>query len=102
GAADPAAGLSFPARRASDLHAQPLGLPAYRRVVVGDRLAERRLVVIDQKENLVGVPDARYAFGEARLHRELVYVHEVVVAHRPVDRKSTRLHSSHVKISYAV
>src|SRR5690606_39298242 len=84
---------SFPTRRSSDL---------------GDRAelgAVRGALVLAHPE----LVDLRAGIHEGRMHREtgdrLVGNHPVALAGvgaRREDRKSTRLNSSHVKISYAV
>src|SRR5690606_41425279 len=71
---------SFPTRRSSDLAA---ALPLRH----DDRAGRHPLRGRGDPPRGLGLPD-RTGQGEAR--------------HRPEDRKSTRLNSSHVKISYAV
>src|SRR5690606_41565651 len=96
---DPRALPPFPTRRSSDL-----GAPAVRRHPLGDediRGIEQRVVLV-VSEGL-----ARVAADEhrpERLHRERGQRVGVLEdgAPRGEDRKSTRLNSSHVKISYAV
>src|SRR5690606_41732112 len=81
---------SFPTRRSSDLHAgdraEVLVLAALDLVLGDSDRAEARLVRIDE---------AHLALAGAYL---LQLEATIVVG----DRKSTRLNSSHVKISYAV
>src|SRR5690606_40859295 len=84
--------VSFPTRRSSDLlveqavHAEAAGI---------DRLARMRAEILDQAFQLavavaqIGDVEIRAVFPQVR--RDLGR-----------DRKSTRLNSSHVKISYAV
>src|SRR5690349_24511769 len=67
---------SFPTRRSSDLASQIRGL----------------------QRDLVGITNPRAAAGYGRSTR----LRMVAGPHRPADRKSTRLNSSHVEISYAV
>src|SRR5207302_8825352 len=91
---------SFPTRRSSDLRciaarlqARDPVVQAARRLAVAqllvalDRAAPRRLRVIDPAHAPQGLSPAAERF------RPLAC---------PLDRKSTRLNSSHVKISYAV
>src|SRR5690606_41857891 len=72
---------SFPTRRSSDLH---------ERLSPGPRAGDHRVDVADHRLR----------------HPAVRQDHPVDVAHQPPgvveDRKSTRLNSSHVKISYAV
>src|SRR5690606_42021175 len=72
---------SFPTRRSSDLHQRPAGR-SVRGLVAGSALVGR---------SASGV--------HCRLHRRCCGVFPVA---GQGDRKSTRLNSSHVKISYAV
>src|SRR5690606_41864315 len=75
---------SFPTRRSSDL-------PSHVAEVAPEVLVPGQAVMIWQRlEELV---------GDLREHRQEELLLGVEV---PVDRKSTRLNSSHVKISYAV
>src|SRR5690349_24020398 len=46
--------------------------------------------------------DATYGIGNLALGRSLVSTSDPAAAPDPADRKSTRLNSSHVEISYAV
>src|SRR5690606_41673008 len=84
---------SFPTRRSSDLDRFHAALP---REVVAVRLA-----VVENVPLSVDLDDAAVVVAavEHRLVRGLVRVDVHV---RVADRKSTRLNSSHVKISYAV
>src|SRR5690606_41954087 len=86
---------SFPTRRSSDLmHAPAIGQrPGRVRIVAGSRLRCLGLLRTQQES---GGGD-----GEVGMGRGCVAMQELVQV--PVqDRKSTRLNSSHVKISYAV
>src|SRR5690606_41664639 len=83
---------SFPTRRSSDLHHREVLREEFRRVLAGEpprrfhveyRAANGRIVVLS---------------GSAQAQREDGWP----VATQGIDRKSTRLNSSHVKISYAV
>src|SRR5207302_8556471 len=85
---------SFPTRRSSDL--RPLEAP------VAPRHLRRPRVVMQGAEVGEGVLPA--IIGDDR-SRDVELVGQLVQADekpRPKDRKSTRLNSSHVKISYAV
>src|SRR5690606_42165799 len=87
---DPRARLSFPPRRSSDLAkgvgrnagAGPARAPPPRSLARSG--GERDGRAVDQQPALAGVDP-----------------HGVAVADPPLDRKSTRLNSSHVKNSYA-
>src|SRR5690606_42110399 len=90
---------SFPTRRSSDLGDGQQGFGGAG-VAVEDDILDlvaqiRRDLVVDFQ--LPGVDDAH---GQARLDRMEQEYRVDRLAHR--DRKSTRLNSSHVKISYAV
>src|SRR5207253_11497865 len=76
---------SFPTRRSSDLRDPGPGVGADR-VGGGDGAVTGHLVVVDE--------DPLAALLLPPVHRDLV--------RHPADRKSTRLNSSHVAISYAV
>src|SRR5439155_9067354 len=60
-------------------------------------LAHQEGVVLDLDFHAVGVEE-----GEGHLVAELDIEEEIQVQHYALDRKSTRLNSSHVAISYAV
>src|SRR5690349_24016977 len=75
---------SFPTRRSSDLAVVPLSTPASSRVVRATSQAGRSSRLVGWRPAAAGWPTDATA-GEAR-----------------ADRKSTRLNSSHVEISYAV
>src|SRR5207302_9406145 len=81
---------SFPTRRSSDLVGHPLDRKAI--VFVARRLAVAALPVLNQLDN------------ERRLRADRLAADRKRVAQWQIerDRKSTRLNSSHVKISYAV
>src|SRR5690606_39712394 len=91
---------SFPTRRSSDLVGEvrwaPTGAAAPVDLLV--RLAELDEVVVVRRHDAppVGRPDQDEHGARAAL------VPGVQVGEHPLDRKSTRLNSSHVKISYAV
>src|SRR5690606_40712509 len=92
---------SFPTRRSSDLVAEAPGEVVAFVVfhgATGD--VERHAVILDEgvgaggaHHGLVGFVDAAAEHGVARW---------ILDEKRELDRKSTRLNSSHVKISYAV
>src|SRR5690606_41829653 len=87
---------SFPTRRSSDLSglgaAAPLRSPAVSRALEG----------ISKPAAGAGTPSALRQCPTARSHRTLRGSLERQRRTRCSDRKSTRLNSSHVKISYAV
>src|SRR5690606_41299241 len=85
--------LSFPTRRSSDLR---LGDLRHGEVVRAGRLVEDA-----NAGATVGLLLRVAALEQRRARREIVPAHEVVRLVEQ-DRKSTRLNSSHVKISYAV
>src|SRR5207253_8439927 len=80
---------SFPTRRSSDLRASPASV----------RIAAMRIVAIDASTEVcsvaLGIDERWWERSEVagQSHSELLL---------PIDRKSTRLNSSHVAISYAV
>src|SRR5690606_40505568 len=79
---------SFPTRRSSDLSAVGAGLYAY-----------------TLHQNGIGTPDDGHWYLRSELnlqHQPGVGVYEAYPQILLGDRKSTRLNSSHVKISYAV
>src|SRR5690606_39409476 len=79
---------SFPTRRSSDLHA----------------LIDRFLGADEELAALFEVPQS-IGHRDAVLHRDqhtLATALDRALMRGPADRKSTRLNSSHVKISYAV
>src|SRR5690606_40832849 len=89
---------SFPTRRSSDLEARGwcprAAPPRVRRVLVAADRARRAAARAAARVRAVREREADAAQGRDR---------DDEAAHRPVaDRKSTRLNSSHVKISYAV
>src|SRR5690606_41305562 len=81
----------FPTRRSSDLHVHAAMLRLACAVAGPDRVA-----MITDSISATGLSDGEYLLGPMRVR--------VVdgVARLVEDRKSTRLNSSHVKISYAV
>src|SRR5204863_8352803 len=85
---DPRAHRSFPTRRSSDLRLED----AAEAQVLADEPVQARQA------------DARQADeDEQHRHQRQLRRHAAVVLEQPrVDRKSTRLNSSHVEISYAV
>src|SRR5690606_40866268 len=92
---------AFPTRRSSDLERPPRGADA-------DRLADSAagLQTVLQGNALIEYelresPTAARLRGAARDLSEREF-REAFALLRAVDRKSTRLNSSHVKISYAV
>src|SRR5262245_29348415 len=90
---------SFPTRRSSDLEEPPFH-------VVGRRLSGITGVVrVGARIHLVGVRDAvpvGVTRGRVGVVGVLVEVPQAVAVGIPLDRKSTRLNSSHLGISYAV
>src|SRR5690606_41137925 len=81
---------SFPARRSSDLASRGIGL------AIAERLAADGARVFITARKPEPLAEAAASFPEGSV---------LTVAGRaddPEDRKSTRLNSSHVKISYAV
>src|SRR5690242_21627186 len=54
--------------------------------------------------SVTAVPtDTDYTAARAEIHEQrLMYAVDDILAHSPEDRKSTRLNSSHMSISYAV
>jgi hypothetical protein len=68
--------------------AEPVHLMADQRILVGLRLVQRRLMVVEQDEHAVRVPHARQAILEPGLQREIVHrLGGVVMAHRAVDAR---------------
>src|SRR5690606_41717814 len=90
----------FPTRRSSDLGVTPVDLPraAGRRRLGAVRAARRRIREMRDDVDLVLLHDPDLLLAVAGLRRRPVVVWDV----HEEDRKSTRLNSSHVKISYAV
>src|SRR5690606_41018316 len=87
---------SFPTRRSSDLIFYLIDLPA-------DLVVDRLLHELEAVQVLDLAPRAQRRAGFA--HRDVGVAAEAAFLHVAVadaDRKSTRLNSSHVKISYAV
>src|SRR5207249_10637704 len=88
--------LSFPTRRSSDLLSDVL-THSGTRSVKGTRSHFRQgLVVVQVALTFVLLT------GSGLLIRSLLRVQSVEKGFEPQDRKSTRLNSSHVSISYAV
>src|SRR5688500_19858284 len=79
--------LSFPTRRSSDLV-----LPEDRGFLSDDRTA-------DHVGDLHGYPSASCSFSSAAC---VTTTRRVLITSRALDRKSTRLNSSHLATSYAV
>src|SRR5690606_41757829 len=88
---------SFPTRRSSDLHDARLHFDGARLRVEGQDAVQVPAVVDHQR--LADRLPALAAAGAARQDRRAFLAGEL---DRGEDRKSTRLNSSHVKISYAV
>src|SRR5699024_11532394 len=87
---------SFPTRRSSDLRTEPL----IQRRNPRPRITERALFTLRQLH-------VRGLSGTNRIRRRRLRSRQTQVGvrhlrHRSKDRKSTRLNSSHVSISYAV
>src|SRR5690606_40478652 len=92
---------SFPTRRSSDLALRPP--EALIMVAAGE--FDRCLVGLGAavaEKGPIKPGDLRQRFGEPSLVGDVVEVGRVEHRVGRVDRKSTRLNSSHVKISYAV
>src|SRR5690606_41120062 len=93
--------LSLPTRRSSDLaprvHAQGLGAVPDERPDVARLHAVRGDRPEDRLVDLLDGPLGAHADDPRRVEQALR-----VLAQAEEDRKSTRLNSSHVKISYAV
>src|SRR5690606_41757158 len=92
---------SFPTRRSSDLLVNGalspiLGGKSGLDGAVGGALQIPYEFLFVHGQNLL-VPDHNCAVNDDRVHRAARGG-----KHKALDRKSTRLHSSHVKISYAV
>src|SRR5690606_40073469 len=91
----------FPTRRSSDLGAVPVDPPPiqapawWRRGSLPLGLVPRAAVAAEQAAGVQRGKQQRQPAPERRIERE-------VGVERKQDRKSTRLNSSHVKISYAV
>src|SRR5690606_41242079 len=83
----------LPTRRSSDLPAHALRVPASRREGSLAHLATRAVEV----RPVGALPHHRFEIFGPHLT-----VRHRILDHRPQDRKSTRLNSSHVKTSYAV
>src|SRR5690606_41859001 len=91
---------SFPTRRSSDLHAALAARP-------GCRVALDDLLPVLVADRLLSPEDAdevgRYAgLSGGEQHALVALARRKLRAPATGDRKSTRLNSSHVKISYAV
>src|SRR5690606_40343189 len=88
---------TFPTRRSSDLrHFSQYGVFEYEKTfddVPANHWASRAVAVLSSKHVLDGVSDTSYLPNRDVTRAEFVKL---------LDRKSTRLNSSHVKISYAV
>ena len=67
--------------------AEPGHFLANQSIVVGNALAESRLMMIDQEIHLVLIPQARNAFSKPRLYSQLVHIHEMVMAHRAINAR---------------
>src|SRR5690606_40222311 len=91
---------SFPTRRSSDLYA-PEAMSEWMRAPTADVKSLRRDLVDRYGEVLSGAEDAGRWFDILDLEADLRSAQYRRVADE-ADRKSTRLNSSHVKISYAV
>src|SRR5207249_8200981 len=95
-------GAGVPSCRVWTLMATLLDLVA---LFFGDRRRDREVAVLDDALLAVLRKDQLHELaGERieRLARRSVDVHEEEAPGKPLDRKSTRLNSSHVSISYAV
>src|SRR5690606_41026306 len=92
---------SFPTRRSSDLHVRDTSYPQCARF-------QRETVLQSSQSTWRSHPShssqlLSIAYISLPFHEEpLKENHSPKFAHAPQDRKSTRLNSSHVKISYAV
>src|SRR5207302_11517173 len=90
----------FPTRRSSDLEATPSQIDAAREV--GRLLAKSGAVVINGGYGGVSAAASEGAAGEGGTVVGLLSEGDRDGANPHLDRKSTRLNSSHVKSSYAV
>src|SRR5690606_39468781 len=92
--------LTCPTRRASDHHLVARAAPGERTAATARprRAAPHPVAVDDARRGRRG--DDALARRRERVRREIL--EEPLAAPRQRDRKSTRLNSSHVKISYAV
>src|SRR5699024_12189596 len=86
---------SFPTRRSSDLPETGNGIPA------------KHMKIMKTKERIRKIADSRWARTlalavTAAIIFSWLYSHGISPVWTAVDRKSTRLNSSHVSISYAV
>src|SRR5690606_41509651 len=86
----------FPTRRSSDLSIAPNGLKHVLFANSGSEANDSAVKMVWYYHNAIGKPQKKKIIG-----RQFGY-HGVTVASGSLDRKSTRLNSSHVKISYAV
>src|SRR5690606_41933607 len=90
---------SFPTRRSSDLGAARAGAVASRRAA---RAADTERRVLRRAQAAAHGPGRAARACVARAQQPAGLSVPSRVLHRCADRKSTRLNSSHVKISYAV
>src|SRR5690606_42136730 len=81
---------SFPTRRSSDLKHPTWSMGA--KITIDSATLMNKGLELIEAHHLFGLPAAKLE----------VVVHPQSIVHALVDRKSTRLNSSHVKISYAV
>src|SRR5690606_39551302 len=86
---------SFPTRRSSDLNGEPIGNVAFLTDITDQKEIESERIRL-----AVEAERARAAAAHEDVHLQDA-IKELEAA-REKDRKSTRLNSSHVKISYAV
>src|SRR5690606_39983434 len=86
--------LSFPTRRSSDLHSPPVPGERSKWSQSPSRTPSRSAMESGRIASRAGLP-------VTRSRRQMLAEAENAVT-SPPDRKSTRLNSSHVKISYAV
>src|SRR5207253_7143784 len=92
---------SFPTRRSSDLEAARL--LRQRATALEARIAAHDQVIASlSKRGLPRLATIEVEFGQAMQRAELAWVGQLMDDMRSGDRKSTRLNSSHVAISYAV
>src|SRR5690625_7053438 len=100
--------LSFPTRRSSDLSqdrsvSENNGNLGYRRAMLPDGLYDLETVIYGTSVGEVSEPvRSRLGYHIVKVNDKRESVGNLEIRHILIDRKSTRLNSSHVAISYAV